>query len=63
MMDSLCVRWSGMRRSRHDHDRASPETTRAYATLKRELAERHRNDREAYTRAKASFIENVLARS
>jgi GrpB-like predicted nucleotidyltransferase (UPF0157 family) len=42
--------------------RADPETTRAYAALKRELAERHRNDREAYTRAKASFIEGVLAR-
>ena len=26
-----------------------------------ELAERHRSDREAYTRAKASFIERVLA--
>jgi GrpB-like predicted nucleotidyltransferase (UPF0157 family) len=45
-----------------DQLRAEPETTRAYAALKRELAERHRNDREAYTRAKASFIEGVLAR-
>ncbi len=45
-----------------DQLRADPETTRAYAALKRELAERHRHDREAYTRAKASFIEGVLAR-
>lgn len=44
-----------------DQLRADPETTRAYAALKRELAERHRTDREAYTRAKASFIEGVLA--
>jgi GrpB-like predicted nucleotidyltransferase (UPF0157 family) len=43
--------------------RADLETTRAYAALKRELAERHRTDREAYTRAKASFIQGVLARS
>jgi len=46
-----------------DQLRAAPETTRAYAALKQELAERHRTDREAYTRAKASFIEGVLARS
>jgi GrpB-like predicted nucleotidyltransferase (UPF0157 family) len=45
-----------------DQLRADPETTRAYAALKRELAQRHRTDREAYTRAKASFIEGVLAR-
>jgi GrpB-like predicted nucleotidyltransferase (UPF0157 family) len=34
----------------------------AYAALKRELAGRHREDREAYSRAKASFIESVLKR-
>jgi GrpB-like predicted nucleotidyltransferase (UPF0157 family) len=31
-----------------------------YAALKRELAERHRDDREAYTRGKADFIMGVL---
>jgi GrpB-like predicted nucleotidyltransferase (UPF0157 family) len=46
-----------------DQLRADPGTARAYAALKRELAERHRTDREAYTRAKASFIEGVLARN
>ncbi len=45
-----------------DQLRADPEATQAYAALKRELADRHRNEREAYTRAKASFIEGVLAR-
>ncbi len=33
-----------------------------YATLKRALAERHREDREAYTEAKAIFIRASLAR-
>jgi len=42
--------------------RADPAVREAYAALKRELAERHREDREAYTRAKAKFIEGVLKR-
>jgi GrpB-like predicted nucleotidyltransferase (UPF0157 family) len=41
--------------------REDPKVREAYAALKRELAERHREDREAYTRAKASFIEGVLS--
>jgi GrpB-like predicted nucleotidyltransferase (UPF0157 family) len=32
----------------------------AYATLKRELAVRYRDDREAYTQAKRQFIETAL---
>ncbi|QWF84620.1 GrpB family protein [Amycolatopsis sp. CA-230715] len=40
--------------------RASPETARAYAALKRELAQRFRTDRVGYTDAKTSFIEYVL---
>ncbi len=32
-----------------------------YAALKADLAERHRDDREAYTRAKAAFIERSVA--
>jgi GrpB-like predicted nucleotidyltransferase (UPF0157 family) len=32
-----------------------------YAELKRELAERHPNDREAYTEAKAAFVEAAVA--
>jgi GrpB-like predicted nucleotidyltransferase (UPF0157 family) len=37
--------------------RADPVLARNYAALKRELAERHREDREAYTDAKAAFVE------
>jgi GrpB-like predicted nucleotidyltransferase (UPF0157 family)/L-amino acid N-acyltransferase YncA len=43
-----------------DRLRADPEVARRYAALKRELAERHRHDREAYTDAKSAFIEAVL---
>ena len=32
-----------------------------YADLKRSVAAQHRNDRAAYTQAKSSFIEAVLA--
>lgn len=32
-----------------------------YAALKQRLAERHRQDREAYTHAKATFIQQALA--
>ena len=41
--------------------RRQPSTAAAYAALKRELAARHRDDREAYTDAKAPFIAQVLA--
>ncbi len=36
---------------------------REYAELKRELAARHREDREAYTDGKAPFVAGVLARA
>jgi GrpB-like predicted nucleotidyltransferase (UPF0157 family) len=32
-----------------------------YEALKRELAAKHRNDREAYTEAKSPFVQRVLA--
>jgi GrpB-like predicted nucleotidyltransferase (UPF0157 family) len=41
--------------------RADTELARAYAELKLELAARFRDDREAYTEAKAPFIRAVLA--
>ncbi len=41
--------------------RARPELAAAYARLKRELAVRHRADREAYTDGKSSFVEEVLS--
>lgn len=40
--------------------RSEPEIAARYGSLKHELAARHRHDREAYTRAKAGFIKNVL---
>jgi len=42
--------------------RAQPETARAYEALKRDLAARFRQDREAYTQAKTDFVLGVLAR-
>ncbi len=42
-----------------DYLKANPSIAREYAALKRELALRHRNDREAYTEAKTEFIERV----
>jgi GrpB-like predicted nucleotidyltransferase (UPF0157 family)/ubiquinone/menaquinone biosynthesis C-methylase UbiE len=44
-----------------DHLRAHPETAEAYEQLKRELVQRFRNDREAYTRAKGEFVAQVVA--
>jgi len=41
-----------------DRLRADPALAGEYATLKRALAERHRDDREAYTEAKAAFVEH-----
>src|SRR5918992_128153 len=36
------------------------ETTEKYERLKKELAEKYKGDREAYTEGKAAFIESVL---
>jgi GrpB-like predicted nucleotidyltransferase (UPF0157 family) len=46
-----------------DHLRASPEAAAEYARLKRELAQRHRDDREAYTEAKCDFVRSVVERA
>jgi GrpB-like predicted nucleotidyltransferase (UPF0157 family) len=40
-----------------------PETAREYEKLKYRLAELHRNDREAYTDAKADFIKEITERA
>jgi GrpB-like predicted nucleotidyltransferase (UPF0157 family) len=45
-----------------DHLRTHPDDLRAYEGLKRELAIRHRDDRKAYTDAKAPFIQEILSR-
>ncbi len=41
-----------------DRLRADPAFAAKYEALKRTLAERHRNDREAYTDAKATFVKH-----
>ncbi|MEO8152559.1 MAG: GrpB family protein [Rhizobacter sp.] len=41
--------------------RASKELAAEYATLKFQLAERYRNDREAYTQTKSVFVDRVLS--
>lgn len=46
-----------------DHLRSHPEDARAYASLKRELARKFGNDREAYTMAKSEFVESILRAS
>ena len=43
-----------------DHLRDHPEDAMAYATLKRDLAVRHRTDRDAYTTAKGNFIHALI---
>jgi GrpB-like predicted nucleotidyltransferase (UPF0157 family) len=44
-----------------DYLRAHADVAAEYARLKRELAERYRFDREAYTDAKGPFVERVVA--
>lgn len=46
-----------------DRLREHPDVAAAYADLKRDLAERYPGDRDAYTEAKADFVENVLDES
>lgn len=43
--------------------RAHPEASHEYARLKLGLAERFRDDREAYTEAKTDFISGILRRA
>lgn len=43
-----------------DRLRADPEVAEEYAVLKRDLASRFEQDREAYTDAKSEFIQRVL---
>ncbi len=42
--------------------RADPELAVAYAALKRDLAERFRDDRDAYAEGKSAFITAVILR-
>jgi GrpB-like predicted nucleotidyltransferase (UPF0157 family) len=43
-----------------DHLRAHPDAARAYADLKKSLAQRFRADRQAYSETKTTFIEHIL---
>jgi GrpB-like predicted nucleotidyltransferase (UPF0157 family) len=43
-----------------DRMRSTPNKALEYADLKRELAARHRNDRDAYALGKSHFIEEVI---
>jgi len=45
-----------------DFLRGNPEEASAYATLKKDLADRFGSDREGYTNAKSAFIAEVLSR-
>ncbi len=46
-----------------DYLRAHQHIGRAYEKLKRRLANRYRNDREAYTKGKSGFIKKVTAKA
>jgi GrpB-like predicted nucleotidyltransferase (UPF0157 family) len=45
-----------------DRLRSDADLADAYALLKKELAQRHRNDRNAYTEGKCDFIRHALGR-
>lgn len=53
--------WSGL--PFRNYLRAHPEEAQRYERLKRNLAIQHRTDREAYTNAKASYVEEILAKA
>ena len=46
-----------------DYLRAHPAAVHAYEALKRDLARRHRDNRNRYLEGKASFIQSVLERA
>ncbi|TMB93648.1 MAG: GrpB family protein [Chloroflexi bacterium] len=46
-----------------DYLRAHPDAAREYEALKRQLAERHARDVEAYALAKSDFVLDILARA
>jgi GrpB-like predicted nucleotidyltransferase (UPF0157 family) len=46
-----------------DYLRANPESAAEYDKLKRNLAEKYGNDRDAYLDGKAAFVESILQKS
>lgn len=61
LVEPTHIRWQEALRFR-DTLRADAGLAEEYARLKRQAAEAHRDDREAYTQAKGSFVERVLQR-
>jgi GrpB-like predicted nucleotidyltransferase (UPF0157 family) len=51
------------RRLFRDYLRIHPEEVRRYEALKRDLAARFRNDREAYTQGKSDFVGEVMEKA
>ena len=43
-----------------DYLRRTPDAAARYLRLKLDLAARYRNDREAYTRAKDAFVDDII---
>ncbi|MBF8299473.1 MAG: Glutamate-rich protein [Dehalococcoidia bacterium] len=60
LVEYLSPRWKAVIGFR-DYLRLHPETAREYEALKRALALRFSNDREAYTEAKSSFIDQIVS--
>lgn len=59
----VCAQASAWERAHllfRDYLRAHPHTASAYTALKRDLAERYRDDRLAYTEAKTAIVRRVL---
>src|SRR5690348_17230194 len=46
-----------------DYLRAHSDEAQGYAALKRDLAQRHRHDREAYTNAKNDYVASITAKA
>lgn len=46
-----------------DHLRTHPDVAQQYCEIKKKLAAKHGSDRAAYTEAKTSFIEHVIAQA
>ncbi len=46
-----------------DYLRTHPDLAQEYAKLKRDLAQAHQHDREAYTDSKGNFVDSVMARA
>ena len=61
MVEPDSVFWERLRF--RDYLRAHPQEAEHYARLKRDLAERFRTDREAYTDAKAAYIRDIMQRA